>query len=475
MKMMSSTSTTSTSGVMLMSERGPFLAPTSIPMRYFPFNSSAASWTPFSFALEARSSTGRTAPYSVFTSALIMTRLPSATAPFIASMSCSGEAGCLSLSMYVFPSAVTLTKSGSGPCALFWTAFRALGSSTLFPRWSMGVTTMKMIRSTSTTSTSGVMLMSERTPDFAPMSIAMGRSSGLGRRRPRGGGGGGGGGGLLVRARVRQRLVEPAFLEEEVDQLVGGVGDVHRHLLHPVRQVVEHHQRGDGDEQAERRGHQRLGDAGRHRGEAAGAGGRHQLEGGDDAEHRAQKPHEGSGRGDGRQPGQAAAQVGRDSQGGSFDGSVDGLDQVEFAYVVRPLVREGLASAVVLGDPAAQHPGDVAVLERVGHAGRLDQLMAGEQVAQLLRVPAALLLGAGEREEPLGHHAQRIDGHDPEDDHDQAGGNAHGLPHPEDTEICATHNGNFLLKPVAAASKRGPARSEKAAETTHAHIGCQRG
>src|ERR1700758_3610001 len=32
MKMISSTSTTTTSGVMLMSERGPFLAPTSIPM-----------------------------------------------------------------------------------------------------------------------------------------------------------------------------------------------------------------------------------------------------------------------------------------------------------------------------------------------------------------------------------------------------------------------------------------------------------
>src|SRR5579859_1731238 len=38
MKMMRSTSTTSTSGVMLMSERGPFLAPTSMPMLLRPLD-----------------------------------------------------------------------------------------------------------------------------------------------------------------------------------------------------------------------------------------------------------------------------------------------------------------------------------------------------------------------------------------------------------------------------------------------------
>src|SRR5881275_480559 len=62
------------------------------------------------------------------------------------------------------PLFVTVTKRGSGcPCVAVATC-RALGSSTCLPRWSMGVTTMKMINSTSTTSTSGVMLMSERTP-----------------------------------------------------------------------------------------------------------------------------------------------------------------------------------------------------------------------------------------------------------------------------------------------------------------------
>src|SRR2546426_5438497 len=53
-------------------------------------------------------------------------------------------------------------NAGSAPWPA--TACLALGSSTLLPRWSIGVTTMKMMSSTSTTSTSGVMLMSERTP-----------------------------------------------------------------------------------------------------------------------------------------------------------------------------------------------------------------------------------------------------------------------------------------------------------------------
>ena len=61
MKMMSSTSTMSTSGVMLMSERGPFDVPTAAPMESGPhlfLICSAARATPFSLALEARSRTG---------------------------------------------------------------------------------------------------------------------------------------------------------------------------------------------------------------------------------------------------------------------------------------------------------------------------------------------------------------------------------------------------------------------------------
>src|SRR5438067_12127842 len=136
----------------------------------------------------------------------------------MAATTCSCVAGVLSCSTKTSPVLVTLMNAGSAPCPV--TACFALGSSTLFPRWSMGVITMKMIRSTSTTSTSGVMLMSERTPLLVasnPMAL---------RLCCRGGRGGG-----LACARARQGLVESPFLEEEVDQLVAGVGDVDAHLF----------------------------------------------------------------------------------------------------------------------------------------------------------------------------------------------------------------------------------------------------
>src|SRR5437588_1639761 len=98
---------------------------------------------------------------------------------------------------------------------------------------------MKMMSRTSTTSTSGVMLISERTPLFAPTSIPIGYSSGLRLRRARAGRGRRRRRRLLVGPRVRQRLVETAFLEEEVDQLIRRVRDVDRHLFHAVGQVVE--------------------------------------------------------------------------------------------------------------------------------------------------------------------------------------------------------------------------------------------
>src|SRR5690242_3649539 len=50
------------------------------------------------------------------------------------------------------------------PVSCFFSLFDAIGSCTSTPRESMGVTTMKMISRTSTTSTSGVTLISAITP-----------------------------------------------------------------------------------------------------------------------------------------------------------------------------------------------------------------------------------------------------------------------------------------------------------------------
>src|SRR5262245_8505438 len=112
------------------------------------------------------------------------------------------------------------TISGSvsflGP--LSFSSFAA-GSFTPLPRWSMGVTTMKMISSTRHTSTSGVTLMSDlMPPDLPPADIPMVASvSVFGRVGARA---------LLVGARH--------LLGDHVQELVGGLGDVHRASVHPT-------------------------------------------------------------------------------------------------------------------------------------------------------------------------------------------------------------------------------------------------
>src|SRR5438552_3320613 len=177
----------------------------------------------------------------------------------------------VSLLMWKFPASSTLNttcvRSGGGG-SVIWSGGMSSGTRTPISFSISGVSTMKMMSSTSTTSTSGVMLMSERTPPLLPTSIPI--CLRLHSRMLRG----------LERARVGERLVETAFLEEEVDQLVGGVGDVDGHLVDAVGQVVVHHQGRDRDEQTESGRDQRLRDAGRHRRQTAGAGGCHQLEGG---------------------------------------------------------------------------------------------------------------------------------------------------------------------------------------------------
>src|ERR1700742_1638958 len=96
--------------------------------------------------------------------------------------------------------------SGS-PSLLAESGFCTSGRRTSLPRWSMGVTTMKMMSSTSTTSTSGVMLISALTPlPEPPTFIAMGLLRGLG--------------GLALDLGLGE------LPGDYVEELVGGLGDV---------------------------------------------------------------------------------------------------------------------------------------------------------------------------------------------------------------------------------------------------------
>src|SRR5260221_13157521 len=128
----------------------------------------------------------------------------------------------------------------------------------------MGVMTMKMISSTSTTSTSGVTLISARTPPLAWRFETRRRRGGVSPASfgcPVGRGGRGltldGSGGVA--------------LEDRVDELGRRLVDVDRDVVEPRREVVVEPDGQDRDAQADGRRDERLGDAGGDRADAAAA------------------------------------------------------------------------------------------------------------------------------------------------------------------------------------------------------------
>src|SRR4051812_37505680 len=130
----------------------------------------------------------------------------------------------------------------------FETTFFAFGSFTSTPFCSMGVTTMKMMRRTRTMSINGTTLICA--PPLSPVPA----------------------------------ISDLAVLLEIIEKLQHGVVHVDRERLDAVREVVEEPHGGDGHEQTERGGDERLGDTAGDRGHAARLVGRHRLEGVDDAE-----------------------------------------------------------------------------------------------------------------------------------------------------------------------------------------------
>ena len=185
-----------------------------------------------------------------------------------------------------------------------------IGRSTLTPRTIIGVITMKMISSTSTTSTSGVTLISART---CPLGW---RFRWPPARGPRGQV-------VITRSRV------PA--QDRVDQLGRGLVDVDGDVVEARGEVVVEPDRDDRDAEADGGGHQRLGDAGRHGADAAAALGRigQLLERGDDAADGAEQADERRRRRDRRQHRHAAAQAGELALLAALHGAVDDLGHLE--------------------------------------------------------------------------------------------------------------------------------------------------
>src|SRR6266571_6373259 len=158
----------------------------------------------------------------------------------------------------------------------FFSLASAEGSVMLTPFWSMGVTTMKMIRSTRHTSTSGVTLMSDLTSPAEPLPTCMGPYP-------------------LPPDR------DVLLLDEVVHQLGGRVVHFKDEVVHSAGEDVEDPDRRDRDEESEGGRDQRLGDPRGDRSQTAGSTGGHRLEGVDDAVDRSEKTDERRRRPDGGQ------------------------------------------------------------------------------------------------------------------------------------------------------------------------------
>src|SRR5688572_19064521 len=254
---------------------------------------------------------------------------------------------------------------------------------------------MKMISSTSMTSTIGVTLMSPITLDrskafmmlsprdelsatcwsaawVSPVNRSLIAASPLGHR-PRHG------------PRLHVRLVA----EQEVGELLRPVLDLHADVLDPVHEVVVEPYRGDSDEETESGRDQGFRDTGRDRRKAAAARGRHAGERVHDTHGGAEKAHERRGRADRRQHAQTATQARQRLERVELDRPLDrgGLDRRQ-----APVLREQHEVA----EYAAEGRGQVAPLVLLHQVGRGLVVLVRESLRELRREGDRLLAGAPE-------------------------------------------------------------------------------
>src|SRR5512143_1899140 len=321
---------------------------------------------------------------------------------------------------YVVVSFLTATTIALGS-SLRSLVLPACGSFTSTPFWSMGVMTMKMMSRTIMMSAMGVTLMSAIGPPFLPpTAIAMGV--------------------LLVSQTGAPRDPGPsatarlgALLDEVVEELGAGVVHLHVEALDLAVEVVERPHRGDGHEEAERGGDQRLRDAGRDRGDAARAREGHARERVDDPEGRPEEADEGGGGADRGEAGEAPLQVGEVHRGGTVDrtlGRLDGAVAVALGFagldLVLPLLQARLQDLREVGQ---------LVLLAVGDVDRLLDLPLLQVAGHFRRVLARLQGGLAVGPEPLDEDGDGVHGHDEEQEDDAPRNAPHVLGHGPDIEL----------------------------------------
>src|SRR5206468_593823 len=162
----------------------------------------------------------------------------------------------------------------SSPCAFGFVVFGRLTSG---PFRICGAITMKMISSTSTTSTSGVILMDACSLAGSPRRI--GRRSLLDHRG-------------LEFGDFDVNHLELRYFEQAVHELSRSPVHLDMESLDLAREVVEGDDGRDRDEDTQGRRDQGLSDAARNHRHSAGPRGRDALESVDDSDHGAEKTYE---------------------------------------------------------------------------------------------------------------------------------------------------------------------------------------
>src|SRR5213594_696270 len=247
----------------------------------------------------------------------------------------------------------------SSPCEF---GFGVFGRLTSGPFRICGAITMKMIRSTRTTSTSGVMLMEACSLAGSPSRI--GRPSLLDHRR------------LEFRCLDVKRL-ELWYFEQAIHELVRRPVHLDVEILDLAREVVESHDGRDRDEDAQGRRDQGLSDAARNHRHSAGPRGRDAPEGVNDSDHGAEKTDErGSGADRGKEP-KTPLQLNQHFGYGVPDCARDELERSD-------RIASAMAHAVVLDDARRDH---------LCYVGILVQLPGFDQVLDISPVKELLELG----------------------------------------------------------------------------------
>src|SRR5207245_100847 len=219
-------------------------------------------------------------------------------------------------------------------------AYVVLGISTSSPSSISGAMTMKMISSTSTTSTSGVMLM--------VACILLGSPSRIDRPflfDPR----------RLDFSHFDVKLLELRCFEQTVHEL--GRSPIHLDMesLNLARKVVEGDDGRNCDEDTQGRRDQGLSDAARNHRHSAGPRGRDASESVDDSDHGAEKTDErGSGADRGKEP-ETPLQLNQRFGYGVPDCARDELERSD-------RIASALAHAVVLDDARRDHLRHVGIL-----------------------------------------------------------------------------------------------------------------